>query len=291
MDYNNTQTHKDDLSFVRQAMKQPMLEKEHELALARAWFHNRDERALHELIQSYTRLVIAIAIRYRHYGIALSDLIQEGTIGLIEAANRFDPEREVRFSSYAKWWVRAAMQDFILRNWSIVRTGSTTAHKSLFFNLNRLRKLLGHVGGDAMPISDQQHIADELNVLLQDVQVMESRLIFGDVSLSAAIGEDSDDTWVDRIRDERLTPEEHSFESFDGKRRHSWIVEAMSCLNPREQLVIQKRRLDDPGETLEGIGKQIGVTKERVRQVESKALRKMRFFLMSKLQEVRQFMT
>ena len=135
-------TQKSNLGYIRSSMNEPMLERDHEFDLATRWKNNGDEKALHELVRSYTRLVIASAAKFKHYGLPMGDLIQEGNLGLMQAANRFEPERDVRFSTYAAWWIRASIQDYILRNWSIVRTGTTAAQKSLFFNLRRLRALL-----------------------------------------------------------------------------------------------------------------------------------------------------
>jgi RNA polymerase sigma-32 factor len=132
-------TQKSNMDFIRKSMKAPILEKDHELELARRWKDDRDEKALHEMVSSYTRLVISLASKFKHYGLPMGDLIQEGNIGLMQAAERFEPSRELRFSTYASWWIRAAIQDYVLRNWSIVRTGTTAAQKSLFFNFRRLR--------------------------------------------------------------------------------------------------------------------------------------------------------
>ncbi|MBM3522009.1 MAG: sigma-70 family RNA polymerase sigma factor, partial [Alphaproteobacteria bacterium] len=164
------------LSFVRGAMKRPLLTREREFELARRWRETGDQTALHELINAYTRLVVATASRFRHYGLPFGDLIQEGILGLMHAAARFEPEREVRFSTYAAWWIRSQMQDFILRNWSIVRTGTTSAHKSLFFNLRRLRARIDNGAGPAhLSLEQKQRIARELGVSMADVSEMEGR--------------------------------------------------------------------------------------------------------------------
>lgn len=288
MDYLNSLSHQADLAFVREAMKRPILERDVELDLAKAWHENRDEKALHALIECYTRLVISLAIKYKGYGLSMSDLIQEGNLGLLQAANRFDPQRGVRFSTYAKWWIRAHIQDFVLRNWSIVRTGSTTTQKNLFFNLNRLRSKLLSITTDTMSPQDQERIAQHLDISIQEVENMEARLASHDLSLSNPVSEYADNDWQDFLLDTRLNPEETSFQEHTEQSRHNWIEEAMLCLAPREQYIISQRRLTDPPQTLEYIGKELSITKERVRQIEARALRKMRYFFMESMHEVRQ---
>ncbi len=288
MEYLNSLSHQADLAFVREVMKKPILEREAELDLAKAWHENKDEKALHELIESYTRLVISLAVKYKGYGLALSDLIQEGNLGLLQAANRFDPERGVRFSTYAKWWIRAHIQDFVLRNWSIVRTGSTTVQKNLFFNLNRLRSKLISISTEMMSPEDQKMIAQYLDISIQEVEQMEARLASHDLSLSNPISENADNDWQDLILDTRLNPEETSFQEHAEQSRYNWIEGAMLCLAPREQFIITQRRLSDPAQTLENLGKELSITKERVRQIEARALRKMRYYFMESMHEVRQ---
>ena len=195
-------TQQANLRYIRQAMDEPMLEREHELNLARLWKDKKDEKALHELIRSYTRLVIAIAAKFKNYGLPMGDLIQEGNIGLMEAAARFEPALENRFSTYATWWVRAQIQDYVLRNWSIVRTGTTASQKSLFFNLRRLRaKIRGQSARDFLDDEAVGAIATELGVDKKEVLEMEARMNGGDQSLNAPIGEEGDNEWQDLLAD------------------------------------------------------------------------------------------
>ena len=170
-------------------MKTPLLDAETELALARAWRDEHDEAALHKLTQAYLRLVIAIAARFRAYGLPMSDLVQEGTVGLMQAAARFEPEREVRFSTYASWWIRSSIQDYILRNWSIVRTGTTATQKALFFNLRRLRALIREDGNEHLSQQGREAIAKKLQVPVDEVTKMESRIAASDRSLNAPLSE------------------------------------------------------------------------------------------------------
>lgn len=268
------------LTYVRGAMKRELLSREREFDLAHRWRETGDQTALHELINAYTRLVVASASRFRHYGVPFGDLIQEGNLGLMHAAARFEPEREIRFSTYAAWWIRSQMQDFILRNWSIVRTGTTSAHKSLFFNLRRLRARIDNGAGPAQLTHDQkQSIAKDLGVTLNDVDAMEGRLSGGDQSLNAGIGEDQDAEAQDFLVDDRPGPETATIAEHDRRLRLKWLSDALGELNPRERTIIAERRLREEGVTLEELGKELGVSKERVRQLEARALGKLKLAL------------
>jgi RNA polymerase sigma-32 factor len=262
-------------------MSEPLLSREHEFELARLWREENDERALHELIRSYTRLVIAVASRFRNYGLPLGDLVQEGSAGLMQAAARFEPSREVRFSTYATWWIRSAIQDFILRNWSIVRTGTTAAQKSLFFNLRRLRARIEENSGRVLDHDGRERIARELSVSIGDVESMESRLSASDQSLNMAVGENGEDEWQNFLADERPGPEENVMVLHDGQLRARWLDDALGALDRRERIIIEARRLTDEGATLEDLGKELGVSKERVRQLEHRALGKLRREILS----------
>ncbi|MCB9991642.1 MAG: RNA polymerase factor sigma-32 [Rhodospirillales bacterium] len=271
------ETQKANLSYIRQAMDEPMLEKDHELDLATRWREQGDEAALHELVKSYTRLVIAMASRFRNYGLPTGDLIQEGNIGLMQAANRFEPERGVRFSTYAQWWIRAAIQDYVLRNWSIVRTGTTAAQKSLFFNLRRLRaRIEGKKEKEGLNDDDRQKIAKKLKVKTTEVQDMEARLSGGDQSLNAQIGEDGADEWQSLLSDDRPNPEDVVIGMKDAQTRSQWLREALGTLDDRERRIIRKRHLSGNVVTLEDLGTEMGISKERVRQLEARAMDKLK---------------
>jgi len=268
---------------IRRAMNAPLLTREREFALARAWRDEADEAALHELVESYTRLVVSIATRFRHYGLPLSDLTQEGAVGLLEAATRFDPARQVRFSTYASWWIRAAMQDYVLRNWSIVRTGTTAAQKSLFFNFRRLRARIEEQTGQPLDQVGRETIAETLTVGLGEVEFMEWRLGGGDQSLNAPLGEDGDEDWQSMLADDRPGPEHTVIGNRDAQTRLCWIAEALDSLSEREQIIIRARRLKEQGATLEELGRRLGVSKERVRQLESRALGKLRDLILDRV--------
>jgi RNA polymerase sigma-32 factor len=262
-------------AFARNAMRAPMLDAETELDLARRWRDHGDEKALHGLTEAYVRLVVSMASRFRNYGLPASDLVQEGNVGLMQAAARFEPERELRFSTYATWWIRAAMQDYILRNWSIVRTGTTSAQKTLFFNLRRMRAQIGDTS-DALTHEACDAVAKKLGVGARDVAAMASRLSGPDRSLNAPLGEDGGGAWQDTLADDHLTPDVEVMQRRDAAARTQWIAEAMEHLNPREVLIIRERRLTEDGVTLDALGAKLGVSKERVRQIETQALDKLR---------------
>ncbi len=262
--------------FIKEASRAPLLSREREHELALRWRDDHSEEALHELINAYARLAIATATRFRNYGLPLADLIQEGVIGLLQAAARFEPEREIRFSTYASWWIRSAMQDYILRNWSIVRTGTTAAQKSLFFNFRRLRARIDRAGNGVLGTEGRAAIAHALKVDVTDVEMMEARLAVTDQSLNTAVGEAGEDEWQDFIADTRPLPDEMVAEAHDAKIRSAWLAEALNGLSARERQIIRERRLREEAVTLEELGKELGISKERVRQIEHKAMEKLK---------------
>jgi RNA polymerase sigma-32 factor len=265
-----------DREFIRESMSAALLSREREQMLARLWREHDDEVALHELVMAYMRLVISTASRFRNYGLPMADLVQEGAAGLMQAAARFEPEREVRFSTYAAWWIRSAMQDYILRNWSVVRTGTTAAQKALFFNLRRLRAKIDDGSGRPLDDAGRALIAQELAVNVGDVEAMEMRLSGGDQSLNATISPTGEDEWQDFLADERPTPEETVMFARDSRTRSIWLAQALSELSAREQTIIKERRLRDEARTLEDLGRDLGISKERVRQIEHRALEKLK---------------
>ena len=265
-----------EVHYIRNCMQAPYLDREREQALALAWRDRRDQAAFGELVLAYMRLVVAAALRMRGYGLPLGDLVQEGTVGLMEAATRFDPDRGLRFSTYATWWIRAAMQDFVLRNWAIVRSGTTAAQKTLFFNLRRLRQRIGDPTRRTMSETEVQHLADALGVAPREVLAMEQRRDAADSSLNAPLGDTGEDSWQDILADDRPTPEEIVSDADDAEHRHGLLATAISHLPIREQRIIQARQLTEQGATLEELGRELGVSKERVRQLERRAFSRLR---------------
>jgi len=265
-----------DNQFIRRVMREDLLERQEELELALAWRDHQDERALHRLVMAYSRLVVSVASKFRHYGLPVGDLIQEGNIGIMQAANRFDPDREVRFSTYSVWWIRASIQDYVLRNWSIVRTGTTSAHKSLFFKLRRLRARIGEADGGALTTDGREQIAESIGVSVNDVQHMEMRMSGADASLNMMVGENSDNSIQDFLVDDRPNPEQSAMMATDTVTLSAWLKDALEDLSDRERVIIQRRRLEEEGSTLEQLGFDFGVSKERIRQLEARAFNKIR---------------
>ncbi|MFN8722519.1 MAG: RNA polymerase factor sigma-32 [Rhodospirillales bacterium] len=283
---DDPETQRANLSFIRASMREPLLTRDHEFDLARRWREEGDQKALHELVRSYTRLVVSTATRFRNYGLPLGDLVQEGNVGLMQAAARFEPDREVRFSTYAAWWIRSAMQDYILRNWSIVRTGTTAAQKALFFNLRRLRaRIAGAEEDGRLTQFGRTKIAEELGVDVHEVESMEMRLASNDQSLNATVADQSEDEWQDFLADQRPSPEEVVIGMRDASTRSKWLAEALGELTPRERTIISARRLQDQGATLEELGRELGVSKERVRQLEHRALLKLRASMQKRVRD------
>ncbi|MFC3051451.1 RNA polymerase factor sigma-32 [Kordiimonas pumila] len=266
----------EDRRLIRFAMKARMLDRAEELELAISWQQERDEHALKVLTESHLRLAVATASKYRHYGLLVSDLIQEGTVGLMEAAYRFEISKEVRFSTYASWWVRAAVQDYVLRNWSIVRTGTTSAHKALFFNLKRLKARMGVDPDRPLSFVARSQIADEMGVKIRDVEAMEGRLTASDRSLNAPLADESAQEWQDLLVSESMQPDEAYIETHDGNTKTALIEDAMTHLTERETYIIRERQLKENGVTLAVLGQQLGISKERVRQLEAQALDKLK---------------
>ena len=280
---NGNYPDKNDRRYISAAMDAPMLEREYEVQLARRWREDEDADALHEIIEAHIRLVVRIASKFKGYGLPIGDLIQEGNRGLLEAANRFDPDRNVRYSTYATWWILAAMQEYIVRNSSIVRIGTTPAQKSLFFNLRKLRAKLTDNLAVRMTEEERELIASELRVPLAAVERMESHFSRPDQSLNATVGESDSNEFVDLLSDDSPTPEAIVGDLIDSETRSKWIADAMEHLTQREREVITRRFLKEDKITLAEIGETFGVTKERIRQIEGKALSKLRDALQDKV--------
>ena len=270
-------------AYMRTAMRAPLLDAVHERDLAQRWRARGDERALHELITAYLRLVVAMASRFRHYGLPMSDLVQEGNVGLMQAASRFEPERGVRFSTYAAWWVRSAMQDFVLRNWSIVRTGTTSVQKALFFNLRRLRAKIGDIGDTVMSAEACSRVARDLRVPEREVEAMAARLGAPDRSLNAPLTDEGEGEWQDLLADDSADPEAVATVLHDNAASAHLVRDAMKDLNERERLIIRERKLEEETVTLEALGERLGISKERVRQIEGNALAKLKRALIARV--------
>jgi RNA polymerase sigma-32 factor len=276
---NSANTERSDRRYIAAAMEAPYLERSYEQALARRWRDAKDEAALHELIASHARLVVRVAWDFRRSGLPLGDLVQEGNIGLAQAAARFDPERNVRFATYAGWWIMAEIQDFILRNASIVRFATTPVHRSLFFKLRRIRAQRATLPDGSLPSAEREALAKELDVPLADVERIDSSLARGDQSLSATRESDDSEPLQDMLADPGPSPEEIVIESVDRDLRRTRLREALNRLTPRERKIIAQRFLGERRQTLAEIGETFGVSKERIRQLEAKALAKLELAL------------
>ncbi|GAA0308388.1 RNA polymerase factor sigma-32 [Rhodovulum strictum] len=279
----------------RKAMKAELLDAETELKLAYAWRDERDEAALHRLITAYMRLAISMAAKFRRYGAPMNDLIQEASLGLMKAADKFDPDRGVRFSTYAVWWIKASIQDYVMRNWSMVRTGSTSSQKSLFFNMRRVQARLEREAAGRGETLDRhqlrQMIATEVGVPLADVEMMEGRLSGSDFSLNATQSSDEDGReWIETLEDDAAQAADIVETGRDRAQLRGWLVNALSELNERERFIVQERKLRDEPRTLESLGNELGLSKERVRQLEAAAFGKMRKSLEARAPEVQHFL-
>ena len=284
-----------DARFSRKAMKAEMLDAETELKLAYAWRDERCEKSLHRLINAYMRLAISMASKFRRYGAPMNDLIQEAGLGLMKAADKFDPDRGVRFSTYAVWWIKASIQDHVMRNWSMVRTGSTSSQKSLFFNMRRVQARLER---EAMQRGEEldrhqlhQMISTEIGVPLNDVEMMHGRLSGSDFSLNATQSvEDEGREWIDALEDDGAQAEEIVENEHDTAQLRQWLLGAMNALNERERFIVRERKLLDEPRTLESLGNELGLSKERIRQLEAAAFQKMRKSLEAASGEVQAFL-
>ena len=274
----------DSKSFVKKAMSLPLLEEKHELNLANKWKNKKDENALHELIQAHMRLVVSYAVKYKNYGLSLNDLIQEGNIGLMKAAQKFEPDKGFRFSTYASWWIRASIQDFLLKHWSIVRIATTSKQKSLFFSLRRLKqKINGNENGN-IDFNTAENIASDLNISTSAVVNMDSRITQNDSSLNKKISEDGEDEFLSLLEDENARPDNIIFAKDEIDHKKTMVNSAIDSLDDRETQIINERHLSEDPKTLEYLGKKLKISKERVRQIEKNAMNKMKSYIDSHFQ-------
>lgn len=278
----------------RTAMKAEMLDAETELKLAYAWRDDSCEQSLHRLINAYMRLAISQASKFKRYGVPMNDLIQEAGLGLMKAAEKFDPDRGVRFSTYAVWWIKASVQEHVMRNWSMVRTGSTSPQKSLFFNMRRIQARLERDANNADQTLDkhqiQQLIAQDLGVPLHDVEMMDGRLSGSDFSLNATQStEDEGREWIDTLEDSSEQAAETVEFEHDQEALRTWLVQAMGALSEREKYIVRERKLIEVPRTLESLGVELTLSKERIRQIEAAAFKKMRSSLETEAPEAQAF--
>jgi RNA polymerase sigma-32 factor len=261
--------------YLQEIRKFPMLEPDQEYMLAKRWREHGDTEAAHQLVTSHLRLVAKIAMGYRGYGLPVSELISEGNVGMMQAVKRFEPDRGFRLATYAMWWIRAAIQEYILHSWSLVKMGTTAAQKKLFFNLRKLKGQLQAIEeGDLSP-ENVKKIATDLNVTEDDVVNMNRRLSAPDHSLNAPLKIDGDGEWQDWLIDESDSQEIVLAEQQELAKRRKLLSQAMKNLNTRERHILTERRLKDEPTTLEDLSKEYGISRERVRQIEVRAFEKL----------------
>ena len=261
--------------YLQEIRKFPMLTQEDEYMLARAWKEHGDTEAAHKLVTSHLRLVAKIAMGYRGYGLPLGELISEGNVGMMQAVKRFDPEKGFRLATYAMWWIRASIQEYVLRSWSLVKMGTTAAQKKLFFNLRRIKGQIEAIEeGDLKP-ENVAEIARRLGVSEDEVISMNRRLTAPDSSLNAPLRDESDSEWQDMLVDEDMDQEERLVERDELSLRQQLLGDAMSVLNDREKHILTERRLKEEPATLEDLSQQYNISRERVRQIEVRAFEKL----------------
>jgi len=278
---NNTVDY--DKKFLNFSMRQDLLSKEDEINFIKDWQLSKNQKSLYKIVSAHLRLVISIANKFRNYGLPINELVQEGNVGLMQAVDKFDLDRDVRFSTYSSWWIKAAMQTFILKNWSIVRIGTTAAQKSLFFKLKTIMSKIEKDNDSSFNDYHQQKLAEDIGVKFKDIEDMKGRLSGSDQSLNATFSENSELAIQDLLVDQRASPEQNAILTKDTKTISNLINEALNKLPEREKKIIGARQLSENTVTLQELGKDLGISKERVRQLENRALNKLKLSLQKKV--------
>ena len=267
-------------NLVEFSKKSKLLDKEEEFYHIENWRNKRESESLKIILNSYLRLAVSYAKKYKSYGLPIDDLIHEGVLGIMHALEKFDVSKDFRLSTYASWWIRASIQDYILKNWSVVKTGSTASQKALFFNLRKIKQQISSASSDFMGQKEINKVSEMLNVKNFEVQNMESRLSGGDVFLNQKIDNESENDLMSLLEDDRDNPEE-SFQNFnDNKIKKDYIDKAILTLNDREKTIIKLRKLREKSITLDELGQMLKISKERVRQIETKALEKLKLSIL-----------
>jgi len=261
--------------YLQEIRQFPMLDPDEEYVLAKRWREHQDSDAAHKMVTSHLRLVAKIAMGYRGYGLPIGEVVSEGNVGLMQAVKRFEPERGFRLATYAMWWIRAAIQEYILRSWSLVKIGTTAAQKKLFFKLRFIKSQIQALDEGSMTPEQVTLIANKLQVSEQDVTNMNQRLAGHDNSLNAPLRMDAEGEWQDWLVDDKPDQETELGESEEFKLRHGYLLEAMKVLSERESNILTERRLKDEPATLEDLSKKYSISRERVRQIEVRAFEKL----------------
>ena len=273
--------------YLQQIKKFPMLSQKEEISLARKWIKKGDTAAAHKLVTSHLRLVARIAMGYKGYGLPITELISEGNIGLMQAVKKYDPEKGFRLSTYAMWWIRAAIQEYVLKSWSLVKIGTTAAQKKLFFNLKKIKNQLTSYNDGSLKPDQVKEIAERLDVTEAEVSDMEGRMSGTDYSLNAVVSEDGQSEWQDWLVDEDADQEVKLAEREELSKRKNLLSKAINILNEREQDIISSRKLSEVPKTLEELSKIYKISRERVRQIEEKAFAKLQLEMVSLAKEAR----
>ena len=273
--------------YLQQIKKFPMLSQKEEISLARKWIKKGDTDAAHKLVTSHLRLVARIAMGYKGYGLPITELISEGNIGLMQAVKKYDPEKGFRLSTYAMWWIRAAIQEYVLKSWSLVKIGTTAAQKKLFFNLKKIKNQLTSYNDGSLKPDQVKEIAERLDVTEAEVSDMEGRMSGNDYSLNAVVSEDGVSEWQDWLVDEDADQEVKLAEREELSKRKSLLSKAINILNEREQNIISARKLSEVPKTLEELSKTYKISRERVRQIEEKAFAKLQLEMVNLAKETR----
>ena len=276
-------------NIIELSKKAAILEKDEEFNLINDWRENKTPKSLQKILSSYLRLAVSYARKYSSYGLPIDDLIHEGVLGIMHALEKFDTSKDFRLSTYASWWIRASIQDYILKNWSVVRTGSTASQKALFFNLKKIKQQINDVSREFMGQEELNKVSNMLNVKSIEVQNMESRLTGGDLHLNQKVDNDTENDLMSLLADERQNPEE-TFEEFNDKNiKKDFISKAIDTLNEREKTIIRLRKFREKSITLDELGQKLKISKERVRQIETKALEKLKKSLLEISQQNKEF--
>ncbi len=276
-------------NLVELSKKAAILEKDEEFRLINDWRDNKTPNSLKKILNSYLRLAVSFARKYSSYGLPLDDLIHEGVLGIMHALEKFDTSKDFRLSTYASWWIRASIQDYILKNWSVVRTGSTASQKALFFNLKKIKQQINDVSREFMGQEEINKVSNLLNVKSIEVQNMESRLTGGDLHLNQKVDNETENDLMSLLADDRQNPEESYEDLNDKKIKKDFINEAINTLSDREKTIIRLRKFREKSITLDELGQRLKISKERVRQIETKALEKLRKTLLDISQENKEF--
>ena len=261
--------------YLQQIKKFPMLTEKQEVSLAKKWRDKGDTSAAHELVTSHLRLVAKIAMGYRGYGLPVTELISEGNIGLMQAVKKYDPDKGFRLATYAMWWIRAAIQEYVLKSWSLVKIGTTAAQKKLFFNLKKLKGKLSDYNEGSLKPHQLSEIASQLNVSEKEVSEMEGRMSGNDYSLNAVVSADGQEEWQEWLVDEDADHEVKIAEKEEVTKRKELLSKAIDVLNEREKYIIQGRKLSEDPKTLEELSKEYNISRERIRQIEERAFQKL----------------